>query len=119
MSGVVGLLFAVPGWASAACESQVSSLDQAEGLQVAAAFSATASCDPKVAGDHLASAVKRTGDVESLVVLARAAIDAGLTTQVHTMLDQIPDYAAREETARGIGAACTDDPDVLQFVIGL
>jgi hypothetical protein len=97
----------------------MSSLDQAQGLQVAAAFSAAASCDRKVAGDHLDAAVKRTGDVESLVVLARAAIDAGLTTQVHGMLEQIPDYAAREETARGIGAACTEDPEVLTYVLGL
>jgi len=117
---VVGLAWLLPAWsAAAACETEVSALQSAEGPHVAQAFAAVAACDPTVAGGQLGGAVKRTGDVESLVSLAQAAIDAGLATEVHGMLEPIPDWAAREETARAIGALCTSDPKILEYVVGL
>ncbi len=117
---VVGLAWLLPAWsAAAACETEVNALRSAEGEHVAQAFAAVAACDPTVAGGQLGGAVKRTGDVDSLVSLAHAAIDAGLHTDVHGMLETIPDYSAREETARAIGALCTTDPEVLDYVVGL
>jgi len=117
---VVGLAWLLPAWsAAAACETEVNALHSAEGEHVAPAFAAVAACDPTVAGGQLGGAVKRTGDVDSLVALAHTAIDAGLSTEVHGMLEPIPDYAAREEAARAIGALCTTDPQVLAYVVGL
>jgi hypothetical protein len=117
---VVGFAWLVPAWsAAAACETEVEALQSAEGPHVAQAFARVAACDPSVAGGQLGGAVKRTGDVESLVGLAQAAIDAGLYTEVHGMLEPIPDWSAREDTARAIGALCTTDPKVLDYVVGL
>ena len=63
--------------------------------------------------------MKKTGDVAALSSLAKVAIGAGMDAEVHAMLDSIPDYAAKEETVRFIGGACTDDPKVEAFVVGL
>ncbi|MEQ1508136.1 MAG: hypothetical protein ABMB14_38255, partial [Myxococcota bacterium] len=120
---IVALMVLVPSlaWAAPAvkCDKELKALEAAKDAAVAPAFAAVAKCNPAAAGEAFGSAMKRTGDVGALSTLATTAIDAGMTTPVHEMLEAIPDYAAREETARAIGAACAGDPAVEAFVVGL
>jgi hypothetical protein len=105
--------------AEAACEKELKALGAAQGPAVVESFKAVATCNPAAAGEAFAASAKRTGDVDSLGALARTAIGAGMTTQVHGLLELVPDYAAREETARLIGSWCTEDPAIETFLVGL
>lgn len=105
--------------AYAACDKELKALSAAEGPAVAGAFKTLAGCDAKAAGEAFAVAVKRTGDVESLAGLVRTAIDAGLTEQAHGALELVPDFPAREETARLIGGWCEEDAAIASFLTGL
>lgn len=114
----VVLLAIAPGVARAACEAEGAALDAASGAAVAPAFNALARCNPGVAPERFAAAVKQTGDTESLAALAQGAIGLGLNDVVYGMLETIPDYAARTDVARMLGSRCADDPKVLAFVSG-
>jgi hypothetical protein len=105
--------------AEAACEKELKALGAAQGPAVAETFKTLTACNPASAGEAFAASAKRTGDVDSLASLARTAIDAGLATQVHGLLELVPDYAAREETARLIGTWCAEDPAIETFLVGL
>lgn len=101
------------------CEAQSKALEAAQGEAVATAYTALLACDATKGKEAWPAAMKKTGDVTALGALAVAAIDAGLDAEVHAMLDEIADYAAKEETARYIGGTCTTDPKVETFVVGL
>ena len=102
-----------------ACERELQGLEAASGEAVAAAFGAFAGCDAGKAREAFPAAVKRSGDVQSLAALSVVAIDAGLQDAVHGLLELIPDYAAREETARAIGAGCGESGAVEGFIADL
>jgi hypothetical protein len=112
----------VGAWATAAhaaCDKELKAVETAAGEAVPTAFGVLATCDGAKAAEALPTAVKRTGDVDSLAGLAVVAIDAGLYPAVHGLLELVPDYSAREETARAIGAACAGDPKVVTFLAEL
>jgi hypothetical protein len=113
----IAMLLSQTAWA--ACERELKALEGAEGEGVAAAYGKLAACDAAKAKEAFPAAVKRSGDVVSLAAVALVAIDAGVAEPVHGLLELIPDYAAREETARAIGGRCGDDPKVEAFVLGL
>jgi hypothetical protein len=117
MFGIAILSLSQPAWA--ACERELKALEGAEGEGVAATYGTLAACDAAKAKEAFPAAVKRSGDVQSLAEVAVVAIDAGIAEPVHGLLELIPDYAAREEAARLIGARCGDDPKVEAFVLGL
>jgi hypothetical protein len=117
------LLFTLPSLAAkpaaAPCSAQIAALDKATGEAVAPAFSALAACDQSMANEAFAKAVTKTGDTVSLAALAEAAVNAGLTPTVQGMLEGIPDYAAREEVVRALGARCMESEPLKKFVMGL
>jgi hypothetical protein len=109
---------ALPLTSHAACEAQHKALDDAKGADVPAAFTALATCDTTEAGQVFAEAMRATGDVESLVALTTAALDAGLVEPVQAMAEQIP-ASSRTETTTRIGAACSTHAPTLQMLVGL
>jgi hypothetical protein len=104
---------------AATCPKELKALDASKGEAVASAFAAVTVCDLGAASGAFANAVKKTGDVDSLTSLTFAALDAGLTAPVVSMLDLIPDYAAREELARNLGGNCMANPQRVSFVRSL
>lgn len=115
---MIGIAMLVGQTAWAACEQELKALEGAQGEAVAGVYGKLAACDAGKAQEAFPNAVKRSGDVESVAEVTVVAIGAGITQPVHGMLELIPDYAAREETARAIGRRCTEGP-VEGFVIGL
>lgn len=104
---------------AATCPKEMKALDAAKGDNVASAFLAVAVCDLGVANAAFPNAMKKTGDVTSLTSLTFAALDNGLTGPVTTMLEAIPEYSAREELARAVGAGCTANAARVGFVRSL
>ena len=117
MIGIAMLSLNQPAWA--ACERELKALEAAQGEAVVGAFTKLSTCDGGKAGEAFPAAVKRSGDVVALTNLAVAAIGVGQDAAVHGMLELVPDYAAREETARAIGGKCVEDAKVEAFVVGL
>lgn len=105
--------------AHAGCDKELKALGAAQGAAVATAFQTLSTCDRKAAEEAFAPSIKRTGDVDSLAALVRFAIDAGLTSQAQGALELVPDFAAREETARLLGGWCTEDAAIATFLVGL
>ncbi|MEZ4240955.1 MAG: hypothetical protein R3F59_33315 [Myxococcota bacterium] len=103
----------------AACDKDLKALDKAEGEAVVAVYGKLAACDAAKAGEAFPAAVKKSGDTQTLAKVAVTAIDAGITEPVHGLIELIPDFPAREETARLIGSRCADDEKVVAFVSGL
>jgi hypothetical protein len=103
------------GIASAAdCHTQVAAASTVSADQVAPAFQALVSCDKAQAESAYPTFMRASGDVDSLVALSLAAIDAGVTRPVATELDSVG--GARGEVATGIGEACVDHPGVVNFL---
>jgi hypothetical protein len=105
--------------ALAACDAQLKALDAARGEAVGPAFTAAATCDAAKAAEAFGAAIKHTEDVDSLALLAEAAIGAGMAAQVHGMLEPLTDYSARDSVAETVGGHCATDPKVKAFVLGL
>jgi hypothetical protein len=113
------LLFGASQAFAGSCAAPLAALEKAKGADVAPAFKTAAACDPAAANEAFGRAVPRTDTYESLTALAIAAVDANLGPTVSTMMDLVPDYAARNAVARAIGEACGTDPAVQKFVVGM
>src|SRR5690606_36496581 len=69
-----------------------------------------------LAAEKFPEFMRRSSEADALVALSVAAIDAGVAAPVRSMLERVTDYSARDEVAKGIGAACTDSPAVVGFL---
>jgi hypothetical protein len=112
--GVFGATVASAG----PCDAAVARGAAARGADVAPAFQAVLACDRAQAEAGFGAMVRNAGDVESLLPLSLAAIDAEMYGPVWEIAEVIRDYGQKNTLARGIGSACADHPNVAPFVQG-
>lgn len=86
--------------------------------QVAPTFAELAKCDSQLAAERFPDFMRRISEAGALVTLSVTALDAGIEAPIHSLLDQISDYGARDEVAKGIGEACAEHPSVVGFLRG-
>ncbi len=112
------LAITLAGPAAANCDSIAKKAQSVDRSQVAPTFGKLVACDPGVAESHFDDFMKASGDVDTLVALALVTIDAGLYTPVWGLLDNIPDYSARDEVAAAVGSKCAEHEGMLAFIKG-
>lgn len=103
---------------AAACDALASKASAVKGEQIVTTFRELARCDAKLAERHFYDFMRSSTDVGTLVSLSLAALDAGVFQPVWNMMEKVPDYSARDEVAKGVGAHCADHSSVLPFVQG-
>jgi hypothetical protein len=116
LAAVLAILIAAP--AAADCDGIAKKAQSVSRADVAPTFSKLIACDAEVAEAHFDDFMKASGDVETLVQLALVTIDAGLYTPVWGLLDNIPDYSARDEVAAAVGSKCVEHSGMLPFIKG-
>lgn len=113
------LALLVPSAALAgSCDAIAKKASSTKGPELIGAFQELVSCDKVEAEAHYDAFMKASGDVGTLVDLSLVAIDAKVYTPVWNMMEKIPDYSARDEIAKGVGARCDDHAEVLTFLQG-
>lgn len=113
---VLALLGATEAAHAAACKGLADRVGTLALEELAPTYAALARCDANLAAEKFPEFMRRSSEAEALVALSVAAIDAGVGAPVRTMLERITDYGARDEVAKGIGAACSDTPAVVAFL---
>ncbi len=104
---MTSLLALLASFATAAdCESIARRAQTTTGTAAVSAWAALSKCDAAMAEARFPDFMRATKDVDSLVALSFTAMDAGQHRPLFPMLEQISDYAAREETARTAGESC-------------
>jgi hypothetical protein len=110
---------ALPSAANAAdCAAVAKQANAAEGEALVTAYKAYLQCDKAEAEAAFFDLMTITGDVDTLVDLSIAAIEAKAFAPVWNSLDKIKDYSARDKVAAGIGEACATKPDVVVYLKG-
>jgi hypothetical protein len=112
------VLLLAPAAFAGPCDPLVAKAATAKGADLTKAWTDLVACDPKAAEPAFDAFMKASGDVGTLVDISLAAIDAKLYTPVWNMMEKIPDYSARDEIAKGVGAACSAHDQVVPFVQG-
>ncbi|MFT4623852.1 MAG: hypothetical protein ACI8PZ_002508, partial [Myxococcota bacterium] len=120
MRTLVAALAAVSlaGPASANCDSIAKKAATVDRTRVAPTFAELVKCDAGVAEARFDDFMRASGDVDTLVALSLVAIDAGLYKPVWGLLDNIPDYSARDQVAAAVGGKCTEHEGLLPFLKG-
>lgn len=103
---------------AAACDALAGQAAVVKGEQVVPVFTQLAKCDAKLAEKHFYDFMRSSSDVGTLVALSLAAIDAQIYKPVWNMMEKVPDFSARDEVAKGVGASCADNAAVLPFLQG-
>jgi hypothetical protein len=91
---------------AADCEALARRAPTLGSAQVAGAWTDLARCDAAMAEARFEDFMRSTKDVDGLVALAFAAMDAGQHRATSTLLEKVTDYAARDEAARSVGEQC-------------
>jgi len=111
--------FLVPAAALAAdCDTLVGAADTAKGPDLVRAYGAVANCDSSAADGAFNVFLRKSTDIDTATGLALVAIDHQVYTPVWNMLERVKDYSQRDAIATKVGAACTDHPNVVQFLQG-
>jgi hypothetical protein len=98
------------------CASQVRKAQTAKGTALVGAYESVIACDASAAAAAFPDFMRASGDTETLVGLSLAAMGAEQFTPVWEMAGQIKDYNQRGTVVRAVGAACTDNPSVVDFL---
>lgn len=99
------------------CDSLVAAAGKAKGEALVTAFRSLAKCDAQVAGREFERFMLASGDLETLIGLGIAAIDADAYAGLWSGMGRVP-YEHRGPLAEAVGAACADHPKVLPFLQG-
>jgi hypothetical protein len=113
--GAVALLIAPSAFAGS-CDALVAKSTTAKGADAVKAWVDLNKCDKAVAETNFPAFMKASEDVDSLTLLALAAIDAKSYTPVWGMMDKLSDYSQRDLLAKGVGGACGDHAEVIPFL---
>ncbi len=81
------------------------------------AFKGLVKCDVSVARREIERFLRASGDLETLVPMTMAGIDAGAYDGIWATMGKIP-YEHRDALARSVGEACGDHANVLPFLQG-
>ncbi len=85
---------------------------------VAGVYGEMVKCNKKQAEERFADFMRASGDVGNLVALSEVAINSAIYQPVWAMLEDVTDYAVRDEVAKGVGAHCAENEAVLPFLKG-
>jgi hypothetical protein len=99
------------------CDGFVSQAASAKGEALIKAYTSLAKCDVELARREVGRFLVASGDLETLVPMAVAAIDAGAYNGLWTFMDKVP-YQFRDTLARDVGTSCVDHPGVMPFLQG-
>lgn len=117
VSLITGILLSTPAMAGK-CDAQVRAASTAKGPDAVAAFRRTLSCDKTEAEAAFDAFMRAAGEVDAVSEIALLAIDAEAYTPVWNMMEKIPDYDARDQVARKVGASCATHAKVIPFLQG-
>ena len=100
------------------CDGYLRKLETRKGEAVVSEFAGMLQCDRDEAEQAFDEFMRAASQVGPIVDLSLVAIDAKLYTPVWNMMEKIPDYQARDEIAKGVGAYCGEHEEVLPFLQG-
>ncbi len=103
---------------AASCDYLISQAPGLRGQAVVTGFKQLVACDKELAKRHYFKFMQQATELDVLVPLSHAAIDAEIWTPVWEMIGKISDYDARDEVAGAIGVFCAEDPKVVGFLQG-
>lgn len=103
---------------AAACDYLVNQAPSLQGQAVVSGFNQLVACDKELAKRHYFKFMQQATDLEVLIPLSHAAIDAEVWNPVWEMIGKISDYDTRDEVAGAIGGFCAEDPKVVGFLQG-
>ena len=115
---IAGVSAALARSASANCQWMVDQAASLEGKALVDHFNKLVACDAELAKRGFGEFMKKATDVDTLVPLSMAAIDAEIWNPVWEMIGKISDYEARDQVAATIGAACNDEAKIVGFLKG-
>ncbi len=120
MKAILPLAFALSSSPALAgnCDALVARADKDKGAALAGSFGKLAACDKTLAEQHYKRFMAGANDLDSLVALSMAAINADVWNPVWTQLGLIGDYDIRDQVAAEIGARCADEVKVVPFLQG-
>jgi len=119
LSLALSLLITAPdALAAGKCDALVKKAETTKGTDLAAAYTALAGCDHKLAEDSYMKLLSNASDADALVAYSLAAIKLDIWNPVWGELSKISDYSARDEVASRVGAACAEEPKVTAFLQG-
>ena len=119
MNIAVFLTLLLSGGAQAAsCEYLIKRASSGNSSAVAGVYGEMVKCDKKLAEERFADFMRASGDVGDLVALSKVAIGSEIYQPVWSMLEDVTDYTARDEVARGVGSHCADNETILPFLKG-
>jgi hypothetical protein len=118
MIASLALALLVPAAHAGKCDSLLARAEKDKGAALAASYGKLAACDKEQAEQHYKRFMASANDVESLVALSSAAIEAEVWNPVWQQLDNISDYDVRDQVAEQIGAACADNDKIVPFLQG-
>jgi hypothetical protein len=111
------LLFAGPAKA-ASCSSYAAKAKAARGSKIGQAFSQLAKCDTHEAQATFEEVLDNAKDLPSVLGLFQGAIQNKVWVPVWGALEHWKDYDTRDHVAKGIGQACTGQPQIVNFLKG-
>jgi len=114
---IVSALFIAEG-AYAGCSHLIPSGGKLARQQVSSAYTALIACDREAAEKNFKPFLVASGDVDTVAALARTAIDNEVYYPVWSMLDDVPDYSARDDIAKSLGSTCDAHPNMVSFFQG-
>jgi hypothetical protein len=99
------------------CDSYVAQAASAKRDALVQAYKKLASCDVNLARREVSRFLLASGDVETMVPLSIAAIDAGAFDGLWSFMAKVP-YQHRDTLAASVGEACAEHANVLPFLQG-
>lgn len=99
---------------AAGCEGYLAKISTAKGQALIDAYQGLVRCDASLGRSEFGKYALAAGDLETLVPLTLAGIDATAYGSVWETMGKIP-YEYRTELATSVGAACAQHPKLVEF----
>ena len=115
---LIALLLASTPSEAARCTSLLSRAKAAKGQSLAPAFRRLAQCDSDMAEASFDAVLENAKDLTTVLTLFEVAIDTKVWAPVWSALDRLKDYDTRDQVAEGIGRACAEKPQIVNFLKG-
>lgn len=114
-TSLLALVLLSPAAYAGPCDSILTQTRTARGAALVKSYQDLATCDVEVARREFSLYLASAGDLETLIPLTIAGIDARAYSGIWDMMPKVP-YEHREALASGVGAACVDHANVLPFL---